>query len=240
MTAVDATLQVEQPDASLDPLKVAADVGSPTGVALPTIDAGLRAALAALLLAVDGLEANTTGLGTEATLQAVLTELQQKLEAFPSDFPDVAVLAKAEAIRALLAGTLTVAGAVAVSNFPATTEIANDVGNPVPVSGTVTTVDHRERTLLDAQATVTSSGSTTIVTPAEGKFLRLWWVYAINDPTASTAPIIKVFTGADERYRAYAISKTQRIDGAVDAPLIVDLSASGVVAVSVLYEEVTP
>ena len=34
--------------------------------------------------------------------------------------------------------TQAVSGTVAVSNFPASTEIANDVGNPVPVSGTVT------------------------------------------------------------------------------------------------------
>lgn len=59
-----------------------------------------------------------------ATLQAILTELGQKLEEFPADFPDPAVLAKVEEVRALLAAPLAVTGAF----YPATQ----------PVSGTVT------------------------------------------------------------------------------------------------------
>lgn len=81
------------------------------------------------------------------SLSAVLTELAQKLETgqavaldsatlaalesitasianFPSDYPDAAVLAKVEAVRALLAATLTIAGSVSVSNFPATQPIS--------------------------------------------------------------------------------------------------------------------
>jgi hypothetical protein len=41
-------------------------------------------------------------------------------------------------IDADLSETLTVTGAMTVSNFPASVEISNDVGNPLPVSGTVT------------------------------------------------------------------------------------------------------
>lgn len=53
----------------------------------------------------------TQGVAKETTLQLVLTELSQKLETNPSDFPDASGLAKAEQIRALLAGTLAVSGA---------------------------------------------------------------------------------------------------------------------------------
>lgn len=131
MTQVAATLQVEQPNASLAPLKVGADAASPTGVALPTLDAGARSKLDTLA----------------TSLAALLVELQRKLEAgqevelgpvaraalesitatvsnFPADFPDAAVLAKVEAVRALLAATLTVGGTVAVSNLPATQPVS--------------------------------------------------------------------------------------------------------------------
>lgn len=80
VVAVDATLQVEQPDTTLAPLGVGTDAASPTGVALPVLDAGSR-----------------------ARLDSVLTGLS--------------------AILAQLASTLTVAGSVAVSNFPADTTL---------------------------------------------------------------------------------------------------------------------
>lgn len=69
------------------PVELVDDAESESARAIPTFDAGGRAnqatiiaALSALALLVDGLEANTTGLGLESTLQSLLTELGQKLE----------------------------------------------------------------------------------------------------------------------------------------------------------------
>jgi hypothetical protein len=89
-------------------------------------------------------------------------------------------------------------------------------------------------------ATVTTSGDTTIYTPASGKCVRLHWVYAISDPTASAAPLIDVKLGADTIYRVYALSKRQRKTGAMDAPLIINLGSAGSVAFTVILEEVDP
>ena len=87
-------------------------------------------------------------------------------------------------------------------------------------------------------ATVTSAGDTVVYTPSAGKRIRVYWTYAINDPAASSAPLIKVFLGTDEKFRVYAVSKRQQMTGAVDAPLIVNLSTAGSVAVTFVLEEV--
>jgi len=87
-------------------------------------------------------------------------------------------------------------------------------------------------------ATVTAAGSTTVYTPAAGRRIRLRWMYAINDPSATTTPLIKVFLGASEKYRVYALSKRQLVTGPVNGALIVDLGAAGSVAVTALLEEI--
>lgn len=87
-------------------------------------------------------------------------------------------------------------------------------------------------------ATVTASGNTTVHTPAAGKRIRLHWMYAINDPSAATNPLIKVFLGADEKYRVYALSKRQLATGPVNGALILNLSTTGSVAVTALIQEV--
>lgn len=87
-------------------------------------------------------------------------------------------------------------------------------------------------------ATVSASGSTTVYTPASGRRIRLRWMYAINDPSSTSAPLIKVLLGAEEKYRVYALSKRQVVTGPVDGALIVNLSAAGSVAVTALLEEV--
>lgn len=139
-----------------------------------------------------------------------------------------------------------------------TVEVTNDVGNPLPVSGIVTantglnpltdvqlrasavavTQDSGENEFTHVTATVSASGDTTIATPAAGKAIRLHWFYAINDPTATSAPLLKVKLGAVEIYRAWALSKRQRKTGAVNDPLVLNLSIGGTVAVTAIYEEV--
>lgn len=99
-------------------------------------------------------------------------------------------------------------------------------------------LDSGEQEFTHVVATITASGSTTVYTPSSGKRLRLHWIYAINDPSSSTSPLIKVFLGLSEKFRVYALSKRQRVTGPVDGALIIDLSAAGSVAVTALLEEV--
>jgi hypothetical protein len=99
-------------------------------------------------------------------------------------------------------------------------------------------LDSGEYEYTHVVATVTASGSTTIYTPTAGKLIRLRWIYAINDPGSSATPLIKVFLGAQEYYRVFALSKRQAISGAIDAPLIINLSEAAEVAVTAILEEV--
>ena len=65
-----------------------------------------------------------SGAATQTTLASVLSELQGVLDvavqAFPSDYPDAASLAKLEQVRALLAGTLVVSGPLTDTQLRAT------------------------------------------------------------------------------------------------------------------------
>jgi hypothetical protein len=98
--------------------------------------------------------------------------------------------------------------------------------------------DSAEQEFTHIVGTITSSGNTTIYTPASGKRIRLRWLYAINDPGSAASPLIKISLGAQEKYRVYAISKRQMTTGEVDAPLIVNLSEAAEVAVTFLLEEI--
>jgi len=99
-------------------------------------------------------------------------------------------------------------------------------------------LDSGEYEYTHVVATVTASGPTTIYTPASGRLIRLRWIYAINDPGSSASPLIRVFLGAQEYYRVFALSKRQAISGAIDAPLIINLSEAAEVAVTAILEEV--
>jgi len=99
-------------------------------------------------------------------------------------------------------------------------------------------LDSGEYEYTHVVATVTASGSTTIYTPTAGRLIRLRWIYAINDPGSSATPLIKVFLGAQEYYRVFALSKRQAISGPIDGPLIINLSEAAEVAVTAILEEV--
>lgn len=104
------------------------ELGATTLAALESINATVTGTVELGATTLAALE--TIGLDA-ATLAALETI---SIANFPSDYPDAAVLAKVEAVRALLAGTLTVGGTVAVSNFPASVEVSNDSGNPLPIT----------------------------------------------------------------------------------------------------------
>lgn len=98
-------------------------------------------------------------------------------------------------------------------------------------------LDSGEYDFTHVVATVTASGDTTIYSPASGKRLRLRWIYAVNDPGSSASPLIKIFLGAEEKFRVYVISKRQWVTGPVDGELIINLSEAAEVAVTALIEE---
>jgi hypothetical protein len=99
-------------------------------------------------------------------------------------------------------------------------------------------LDSGEYDFTHVVATITASGSTTVYTPSAGRRVRLRWVYALNDPGSSASPLIKVFLGAEEKFRVYALSKRQFCTGPVNGPLIINLSEAAEVAVTALLEEV--
>lgn len=99
-------------------------------------------------------------------------------------------------------------------------------------------VDAGEQDLIHVTATATASGDTVLYTPASGKRLRVRWVYAVNNPAASSSPLIKISLGSAEIFRVYALSKRQLVTGPVDGALKINLSAAAEVAVTVLLEEI--
>lgn len=109
-------------------------------------------------------------------------------------------------------------------------------GSVVRVVGTV--ADSTDTEWTPVATTVTAIGDTTIYTPAAGKRIRLHWIYGINDPVSSSSTKITVKMGAQVYYVAWAISKRQRFTGALDAPLIINLSATGDVAITAFLEEI--
>lgn len=167
---------------------------------------------------------------------ALLEEVTIRVAAGEAIGLDAATLAALEAI--------TVSGTVALDG-PTLAALEN-----VTVSGPLTDTQMRatsvniadsgEREYTHIVATVTAAGNTTIHTPAAGKAIRLVWIYAINDPTATTPTLIKVSLGATELYRVWALSKRQLSTGVINAPLVINLSAAGAVAVTAILEEYTP
>lgn len=111
-------------------------------------------------------------------------------------------------------------------------EISNDVGNPIPIN------DSTDFEYSILATSITTAGDNLLLTPATGKRLRLHWVYAINDPTASTPTKITIKLGTTAKYVAWAISKRQQITGAIGESLIINLSNNGDVAVTIFYEEI--
>jgi hypothetical protein len=142
---------------------------------------------------------------------------------------------------ALDSATLAALETINVGNFPATQTVSAtdlDIRNLSSTQDNVRAFDSTDSEYLRVATSVTATGDTTLVTPAAGKRIRLQWVYAINDPVASTSTKITVKLGTAVQYVAWAISKRQQLTGEVDAPLIVNLSNLGDVAVTVFYQEV--
>lgn len=85
---------------------------------------------------------------------------------------------------------------------------------------------------------VTASGDTTVITPASGSAVQVYWIYAVSDPNNSSSPLITVKLGTESIYCGYALSHWEVFTGAVDDPLIINLDQAISVAVTVHYKEV--
>jgi hypothetical protein len=98
--------------------------------------------------------------------------------------------------------------------------------------------------------TVSASGDNTIVTPASGKAVRLYYVSlsAHDGNGAGVTCILKFGTGGSAKYKVSLTPKAiwarnigagrRYLQGAVDAPLVVNLSAAQSIHASIEYEEV--
>lgn len=121
-----------------------------------------------------------------------------------------------------------------ITKLDSNVQVVND-----SVQTLISTVpDAGEREFIHVTMSVNQTGSTTVYTPATGKRIRIRWIYAVNDPTQATAPLIQIFLGNLEKFRVYALSKRQVVTGDIDAPLRVVLNEAGNVAVTVLLEEI--
>lgn len=102
----------------------------------------------------------------------------------------------------------------------------------------VLTKDTTDLEYTSVATTVTAVGDTVLYTPAPGMRVRLYWIYAINDPASSTSTKMTIRIGPQTFYVAWAISKRQQFTGQVDEPLVINLSVVGNVAVTAFVEDV--
>lgn len=87
---------------------------------------------------------------------------------------------------------------------------------------------------------ISTSGTTTLRTPAAGNLLIIYWVQAMPDPLGTGSPLITVALGATTLYSGYGISHWERFEGDLNDALTVTLDASGTnVAVTIHYMEVS-
>lgn len=93
---------------------------------------------------------------------------------------------------------------------------------------------------LAVGVTLSTGGDNTVLTPTAGKALRVVWVSIIPSSDNTAAVLARVRLGAGSPfYQAYALAHWEAFQGAINDPLIVNLSTGGQpVAVTVHYREI--
>lgn len=142
---------------------------------------------------------------------------------------DAATLAALESISAVVSGT------VAVSNFPASVEVSNDTGSPLPISGTVAL----DSSSLAALETITALlGSSTAfagfmgdaeqaaVNQGRYRFAGAKIPTSVTSPTASITLVNPVGSNVDLILMRYQVE----VDAAADVVLMTDSESTGTVA----------
>lgn len=99
-------------------------------------------------------------------------------------------------------------------------------------------IDAGEREYIHAGLVAYSIADTIVYTPSAGKRIRLWWVYALNNPAAEFPSLITVSIGSKVHSVTYGVSKRQKFTGGVDESLTVALDRAGDVAVTAILEEI--
>lgn len=99
-------------------------------------------------------------------------------------------------------------------------------------------LDAGERVLTALAINVTAIGDNTVATPTSGKRFVLRKIKLLNDPTSSSSVGITVKLGAQTCISGWVIAERQRFVGAVDAALIINLSANAAVRGTAYYEEI--
>lgn len=237
-TAAEAILAAMPPGTDLS--TVEASLASiltaiPAGTDLSTVEARLQA----IADNTDGLELSLSGLDldTQAITTAITNLISEVSDDLTSgDLTGLATQSTLADVLAALVGTLSIGGTVTVANPTADPETG--LATSAKQDSAKTTLDYRFNGGKSAvTATVTSSGDTTVLTPASGKKITLYWVSAINDPDESTTPLIKISLGATEVYRGYALAHWEPFTGATDAALVVNLGNAASVALTAHYTE---
>jgi len=147
------------------------------------------------------------------------------------------------ATQTTLAAVLAALQATLTAQIAGEVEVKNDSGNPIPVSGTVSSLDSSEREYTPVVRNVTASGDTTVYTPAVGKRVRLHKLIIANDPNAGSSPLITVKMGTTSYHMLFNAAIRQVDTGPVEAgggegALKVNLSQAGNVACTFRLEEV--
>ncbi|PTL55748.1 hypothetical protein [Paraconexibacter algicola] len=225
----------------------------PVATGAVALDAATLAALESIQAAVAGtvaLDATTLAALEQITVSGEVALTSGTLAALESVTAAVTgtvdlgagTLAALESVTATIAGSVAVTGPLTDAQLRASAVPVSAAALPLPAGAATeaTLAGRYAGGKLAAVATVTASGDTTIVTPAAGKAIRLYWITAINDPDEATSPLIRVSLGSSEVYRGYAISHWEVFTGATNAPLTVNLSGAASVAVTAHYQEITP
>lgn len=95
--------------------------------------------------------------------------------------------------------------------------------------------------------TITSSGNTTVITPASGKRIRVFWVSYVPSSDNSNANLVKVGFGTasgsidsgQEFYRGFVVSHWEPFTGAVDKSVIVNTATAEAINGTIHYQEIT-
>lgn len=209
-----------------------------------------------------------TGAATETTAAAVLARLNAVLSAAVTGTValDAATLAALESVTATIAGTVPVTGTVAldaatlaalesVSSADAAVLAAvqaadaNRNADDDALRGVVST----ETTLAGQKAnldfrysggkssvggTLNTAGANTVITPAAGKRIRVFWVSVIPSSDGSSANLATVALGAQTLYVGYAFAHWEVFTGTANTPLTVSLANGQPVAYTVHYQEI--
>ena len=87
--------------------------------------------------------------------------------------------------------------------------------------------------------TLVTAGDNTVITPASGKRIQVFWVHVIPNSNNDSANLVAVkFAGGITMYTSYVISHWEPFTGGVDQAVVVNLQNTERVAVTIHYKEI--